>query len=167
MATILYGVEVPSGRRRHAVRQRHDGLRCAAGRRTRNRIDKLNAIHSVEHSRRDGGVALATEYELKKAPPVRHPLARPHPATGKKAIYCGCHAWKVEGFRDDEGRELLDYLIGFAVQERFVYRAQVAPARPAACGTTAACSTRQPITTRRRSCACCIARSWKATRPCR
>jgi taurine dioxygenase len=121
MTTILYGVEVPSvgGDTLFAnATMAYDALPDDV----RKRIDKLNAIHSVEHSRRDGGVALATEYELKKAPPVRHPLARPHPATGKKSIYCGCHAWKVEGLADDEGRKLLDYLIGFAVQERFVYR---------------------------------------------
>ena len=52
---------------------------------------------------------------------MRHPLARIHPATGKRAIYCGCHAWKVDGLADDEGRALLDYLLEFAVQERFVY----------------------------------------------
>ena len=121
LATLLYGVEVPSvggdtlfANATMAYEALPDDVRT--------RIDRLNAIHSVEHSRRDGGVRLATEYELKKAPPVRHPLARPHPSTGRKGIYCGCHAWKVEGLPDDEGRQLLDFLIGFAVQERFVYR---------------------------------------------
>jgi taurine dioxygenase len=120
-ATFLYGLEVPTvgGDTLFAnATMAYDALPDDV----RNRIDRLNAIHWVEHSRRTGGVALATEYELKKAPPVRHPLARPHPATGKKAIYCGCHAWKVEGLPDDEGRALLDYLIGFAVEERFLYR---------------------------------------------
>jgi taurine dioxygenase len=120
-ATFLYGLEVPTvgGDTLFAnATMAYDALPDDV----RNRIDKLNAIHWVEHSRRTGGVALATEYELKKAPPVRHPLARPHPATGRKAIYCGCHAWKVEGLPDDEGRALLDYLIGFAVEERFLYR---------------------------------------------
>ena len=120
-ATFLYGLEVPTvgGDTLFAnATMAYDALPDDL----RNRIDKLNAIHWVEHSRRTGGVALATEYELKKAPPVRHPLARPHPATGRKAIYCGCHAWKVEGLPDDEGRALLDYLIGFAVEERFLYR---------------------------------------------
>lgn len=121
MATFLYGVEVPAvgGDTLFANgTMAYDALPDEV----RTRIDRLNAIHSVEHSRRMGGVALATEYELKRAPPVRHPLARPHPATGSKAIYCGCHAWKVEGLPDDEGRALLDYLIDFAVQERFQYR---------------------------------------------
>ena len=121
MATFLYGLEVPAvgGDTLFANgAMAYDTLPHDV----RERIDRLNAIHWVEHSRLTGGVALATEYELKSAPPVRHPLARPHPATGKKAIYCGCHAWKVEGLPDDEGRALLDYLIDFAVQERFLYR---------------------------------------------
>ena len=121
MVTLLYGLEVPAvgGDTLFANgTMAYDALAPDV----RTRIDKLNAIHSVEHSRRTGGVALATDYELKRAPPVRHPLARPHPATGRKAIYCGCHAWKVEGLPDDEGRALLDYLIGFAIEERFQYR---------------------------------------------
>lgn len=123
MATFLYGVEVPAvgGDTLFAnATMAYDALPEDI----RRRIDRLNAIHSIEYSRRTGGVALATEYEKMRAPPIRHPLARPHPATGRKAIYCGCHAWQVEGLPDDEGRALLDYLIGFAVQERFQYRHQ-------------------------------------------
>ncbi|MFO1303814.1 MAG: TauD/TfdA family dioxygenase [Burkholderiales bacterium] len=120
-ATLLYGVEVPTvgGDTLFA-----DGAKAyeALAPELRAKVDRLNAIHNVEHTRRTGGVALATEYEKRRAPPVRHPLARPHPATGKKALYCGCHAWKVEGMSDEEGRALLDYLIDFAVQERFLYR---------------------------------------------
>lgn len=121
LATLLYGVEVPrvGGDTLFAnAAMAYDSLPQDV----RRQIDRLNAIHSVEHSRRDGGVALATDYELKRAPPIRHPLARVHPATGKKSVYCGCHAWKVEGLPDADGRKLLDYLIDFAVQPRFVYR---------------------------------------------
>ncbi len=121
LATLFYGVEVPpvGGDTLFAnATMAYNALPPEVQR----RIDPLYAIHWVEHSRRTGGVALATEEELKKAPPVRHPLARAHPETGARAIYCGCHAWKVDGLPDAEGRELLDYLIGFAVQDRFVYR---------------------------------------------
>ena len=120
MASLLYGLEVPSvgGDTLFAnATLAYDNLPEDVKR----RINTLNAIHSVEHSRRTGGVAPATEDEKKKAPPIRHPLARKHPATGHKAIYAGCHAWKVEGLPDSEGRELLDYLINHAVQNRFVY----------------------------------------------
>ena len=120
LASLLYGVEVPKvgGDTLFAnATMAYDALADAMKR----RIDGLNAIHWVEYSRRDGGVALATSYELEKAPPVKHPLARRHPVTGRKAIYCGCHAWKVEGMDEAEGRKLLNELIAFAVQDRFVY----------------------------------------------
>jgi alpha-ketoglutarate-dependent taurine dioxygenase len=120
MASLLYGVEVPSvgGDTLFAnTTMAYEAL----PEETRNRIDKLNAIHWVVHSRRDGGVAEATEEEKRKAPPIRHPLARPHPATGKKAIYAGCHAWMIEGLDEIESRRLIDDLTAFAVQDRFVY----------------------------------------------
>lgn len=120
LASLLYGVEVPSvgGDTLFAnATLAYDGLPDDV----RQRIDKLNAIHWVDHSRRTGGVALATEEEKKKAPPITHPLARKHPVTGRKAIYAGCHAWKVDGLPEAEGRELLDYLMSHAIQDRYVY----------------------------------------------
>ena len=120
-AMLLYGVEVPSsgGDTLFAnATMAYDALPDDV----RHRIDNLDAIHSIEYSRLAGGGRPATEEEKRRAPPVRHPLARVHPGTGKKSVYCGCHAWKVEGLPESEGRELLDYLINFAVQDRFVYR---------------------------------------------
>jgi taurine dioxygenase len=120
-ATLLYGVEVPN--------EGGDTLFCdtakayeALPEELKRRIDSMKVIHSVEYSRMTGGGPLATEYELKIAPPQAHPLARTHPVTGKRAIYTGCHAWKVEGMPEEEGRELLDYLMSFSTQSRFVYR---------------------------------------------
>lgn len=122
LATILYGVEVPSSG--------GDTLFCNGTKAydalpddVKRRIDPLRAIHSVEYSRRTGeGGPPATEYELRNHPPTPHPLARKHPVTGRRAIYCGCHAWTVEGLSEQEGRELLDYLLEFATQDPFVYR---------------------------------------------
>lgn len=121
MTSLLYGVEVP--------REGGDTLFCnatmaydALPAERKAQIDGLTAIHWVEHSRRTGGVALATSYELEKAPPVKHPLARMHPVTGKKAIYAGCHAWKIDGWSEPESRKLIDELMRHATQEQFVYR---------------------------------------------
>jgi taurine dioxygenase len=122
-ATLLYGVEIPS--------EGGDTLFCDTAKAyealpedLKRRIDSMKVIHSVEYSRMTGGGPLATEYELKIAPPQAHPLARTHPVTGKRAIYTGCHAWKVEGMPEDESRALLDYLMSFSTQSRFVYRHQ-------------------------------------------
>jgi len=120
-ATLLYGVEVPS--------QGGDTLFCntamayeALPDAMKRRIDDMKVIHSVDYSRKTGGGPLATEYELRIAPPQAHPLARVHPVTGKRALYLGCHAWKIEGMSDDAGRQLIDELMEFAVQDAFVYR---------------------------------------------
>jgi taurine dioxygenase len=121
LASLLYGTEVPKeggdtlfANATMAYEQLPAEMRA--------KIDGLNAIHSVEYSRRTGGVAMATEEELRKAPNIKHPLARIHPVTGRKAIYAGCHAWKIDGWSEEESRPLLDSLLNHAVQEKFVYR---------------------------------------------
>jgi taurine dioxygenase len=121
LATILYGVEVPSvGGDTLFVNctKAYDGLPHEM----KTRIDPLFAIHSVEYSRKTApeGPA-ATEYELRNHPPIAHPLARTHPATGKRSLYIGCHAWKIDGLAEEEGRRLLDELLEFATQPPYVY----------------------------------------------
>lgn len=120
MTSLLYGVEVPSqgGDTKFVnATMAYDALPEA----TRAKIDGLTAVHWVGHSRRTGGVAMATNYELEKAPPVKHPLARLHPGTGRRAIYAGCHAWKIDGWSEEESRPFLDDLMKHATQDRFVY----------------------------------------------
>lgn len=122
LMTLLYGVEVPG--------EGGDTLFCNTSLAYDNlpdemkrRIDPMKVIHSVEYSRRTGtGGPPATEYELRIAPPTPHPLARKHPVTGKRAIFAGCHAWKIDGMPEADGRRLLDELMAFATQDRFVYR---------------------------------------------
>jgi taurine dioxygenase len=121
LATLLYGLEVPSAG--------GDTLFCntamaydALPEDFKRRIDSMKVIHSVEYSRRTADGPPATEYELKIGPPTPHPLARKHPLTGKRAIFLGCHAWKIDGMSEEAGRALIDELMAFATQERFVYR---------------------------------------------
>ena len=120
-ATILYGVDIPS--------RGGDTLICngtaayeALPAERKRALDDVMAIHSVEYSRRAAGGNPATEHEKRIAPPTRHPLARIHPETGRRAIFCGCHAWKIEGLSEAEGRRVLDEIQAYATQERFVYR---------------------------------------------
>ena len=56
-------------------------------------------------------------------PPVRHPLVRRHPVTGRLSLFLSPHTMeRIEGLTEDEGRTLLDELTAFATQDRFVYR---------------------------------------------
>lgn len=120
LATILYGVEVPNAGGDTLF------VNCALAyeslpAETRERIEPLFAVHSVEYSRKTGAGPAATDYELRNHPPTPHPLARVHPVTGRRALYIGCHAWRIDGLPDGEGRRLLDELLEFATQDAYVY----------------------------------------------
>ena len=80
-------------------------------------------MHSYAHSRpeRPGVVRPLTEEEKAEVPPVEHPLVRFHP-NGQPSLYIGLHAEHIPGMGQDESRQLLDELVAFATQPRFVYR---------------------------------------------
>jgi len=59
--------------------------------------------------------------EMRKDPPVDHPLVRTHPETGRKALYLGNHASHILGMPEAQGAALLDELLAHATQRQFVY----------------------------------------------
>ena len=85
------------------------------------RIDGLIAIHDYAWSRGKVDPELASEAERQALPPVRQVVVRTHPATGEKSLYLGSHASSIEGMDIASGRALIDELIAFASQPRFVY----------------------------------------------
>ncbi len=54
---------------------------------------------------------------------VRHSLARPHPVTGRKALYAvSGSSFGIEGMPDDKAIALLDELTAHATQPKYLYR---------------------------------------------
>ncbi|MBA2413476.1 MAG: TauD/TfdA family dioxygenase [Burkholderiaceae bacterium] len=54
---------------------------------------------------------------------VRHPLVRPHPVTGRKALYAvSGSSFGIEGMPSDEAVALLDELKAHATQPKYLYR---------------------------------------------
>ncbi|PON19044.1 hypothetical protein C2W62_04840 [Candidatus Entotheonella serta] len=88
----------------------------------KQRLDGLVAVHNFYWSRRDVKVTAFTEAEKNAIPPVRHPVVRRHPETGRKALYVGSHTESIEGVAWDEGRELIDGLIAHATQPQYTYQ---------------------------------------------
>jgi alpha-ketoglutarate-dependent taurine dioxygenase len=84
-------------------------------------LDDVRVVHSWEISRLRAG-SRATPEEIADAPPMSHPLVRTIPETGCKALFMGEHAAYFEGQPEEVGREHLEKLMAYAVQERFVYR---------------------------------------------
>ena len=121
LATLLHGLEVPAvgGDTSFVSAYRaYEALPAAL----RQRIEPLVAIHSWEYQRGlvKGFPALSNE-ERAASPPVRHPLVRTHPQSGRRSLYISSSAQGIEGMADDAARALLDDLIGIATRPEHVY----------------------------------------------
>lgn len=88
---------------------------------TKARLEGLIAEHSIWYSRGALGGYQPTEDERKARPPARHPLVRTIPGSGRSALFLAAHVSHVVGWPSDESRALLDELMDFATQPRFVY----------------------------------------------
>ena len=88
---------------------------------TKFKLEGLIAEHSIWHSRAQLGGYTPTEEERKTRPPARHPVVRRHPGSGRNALYIASHASHIIGWPVEKGRALLEELLAFATQPRFVY----------------------------------------------
>jgi taurine dioxygenase len=84
-------------------------------------LDGLQVQHSWRALMEMKGVYLAPEDN--SLPDVVHPMVRVHPADGRKALWVSTGTTRgVVGMPNPQGLELLDELVAFATQDRFVYR---------------------------------------------
>ena len=125
--TLLYSIEVPKkgGDTLFADQYAaYDGLPSAM----KQRIDGLVALHhygnrdDLDKSSRTVASVLSEEQE-KKMKWVRHPVARRHPVTGRKALYAvSGSSFGIEGMPEDEALDLLDELKAHSTQPKYQYR---------------------------------------------
>ena len=87
----------------------------------KSEADGLIAEHSILHSR--GQLAFTDYNDDEKAlvPPVKHPVVRTHPGSGRKTLYLGSHASHIIGWPVPDGRLLLRDLMEHATDRRFVH----------------------------------------------
>lgn len=86
----------------------------------KERIEGLEAVHSLWWSRRAAGAALS-EDEVRARPTATHPLVHVHEGSGRKGLFIAAHAMDIAGLPSDEGRALLAELIAFATQPQYVF----------------------------------------------
>lgn len=89
-------------------------------------VENREAEHYAWHSREWLGDT-ASEEQKRAFPPVRWPLVRRHPGSGRKALFVGIHCTHVVGLTLAEGRVLLADLLEHATQPAFVYRHEWRP----------------------------------------
>lgn len=84
----------------------------------------LVAEHSIAHSRKKTGFEDFNSDAAAALPPVPQRLVDYYPDSGRTSLYLASHASHVIGMPVEEGRALLEELIEFATQPRFVYTHQ-------------------------------------------
>ena len=125
--TLLYSIEVPKkgGDTLFADQYAaYDGLPEAM----KKRVDGLVALHhygnrdDLDRTSRTVASVLNEDQE-RKMRWVRHPVARRHPVTGRKALYAvSGSSFGIEGMPEDEAIDLLDELKVHATQAKYQYR---------------------------------------------
>ena len=96
----------------------------------KQRLQGLNAIHSYEQRwQKDAERGMDREKlndnDRKRIPEVSHPIVRPHPITGRLALYVNeGFTVRIESLPDNESQSLLEELFAHSTQEEFVYSHQ-------------------------------------------
>ena len=120
LLTMLHAVETPSEGGDTQFANMHmawDSL----DRETQEEVSDLCAIHSWEANRRNTKQSPATDIQKRERPPVRHPVVRSHPVTGRKALYLGIHTSHIDGRPKEEGHAFLNRLLRRATKADFIY----------------------------------------------
>ena len=87
----------------------------------KDRIEGLVAEHSFAASRIKGGASPEEAERIRQVmPSAMQPLVKISPS-GRKCLFVGSHAFRIEGMDDDQGQALLTELLEFASEERFIY----------------------------------------------
>jgi alpha-ketoglutarate-dependent 2,4-dichlorophenoxyacetate dioxygenase len=89
--------------------------------RTKAEVEDLICVHSLIYSREAIGFTDLTPEEIEAFTPVRQPLVRTHPATGRKSLFLAAHAGAIVGWTIPEARMFLRDLTEHATQCEFVY----------------------------------------------
>jgi alpha-ketoglutarate-dependent taurine dioxygenase len=128
MASMLSAHVVPSvggGTQWADMRAAYDALDNAV----QQRLGELSACHSIKYSQARIGFTDASAplygYDVSDAP--RRPLVKPHPVTGRQALFIGRHAFAVNGLTDKESEALLDGLLADACQPPRLYEHRWSP----------------------------------------
>jgi alpha-ketoglutarate-dependent 2,4-dichlorophenoxyacetate dioxygenase len=89
--------------------------------RAKAEVEDLVCEHSLIYSREAIGFTDLTPEELAAFRPVRQPLVRTHPVTGRKSLFLAAHAGAIVGWTVPDARMFLRDLTEHATRTEFVY----------------------------------------------
>lgn len=133
--TLLYGVDIPpaGGDTLYADQYAaYEALPPAL----QERIDGMVGLHSAQrgyakqglYGDRDEGRSMAIVADDSALAVHPHPLARTHPETGRRALFCSlAYTVGIEGLDEHEGNALIGELLGYLALPEHTYRHRWSP----------------------------------------
>ncbi|MDA1065821.1 MAG: TauD/TfdA family dioxygenase [Verrucomicrobia bacterium] len=118
---LLYALEIPSQGGETEYASMKAGY-SALPEEKKKLFQDLVAEHSLLYSRNKISPGLMDTDFQNEVPPVPQKLIRDIPETGEKTLFLGAHASHILGWSIEEGRALLNELLEWTTQSRFVYR---------------------------------------------
>ena len=85
----------------------------------KSRLEGLVGEHSLWWSRKQAGAAIAMQ-DIDERSKARHPLIHTHTGSARKVLYIGAHLLDIIGMPRADGRMLIDELIAFASQPKYL-----------------------------------------------
>lgn len=123
-ATMLYALEVPPEGSDTLLADQCAAYEALSDDRKRA-LGALVIHHSYQYfmETREYGRMILSEQVKRENPDVFHPLIRTHPADGRKALWVSTGTVKdIVGMPHEEAMALIDELVDFITQDRFVFR---------------------------------------------
>lgn len=123
MCTMLHAIEVPPEGSDTLLADQCAAFAALPAERQAE-LSKLKQIHSFEYlaTMRSEGRKVVPPEVLRANPDVVHPLVRSHPADGRKALWVSSLTPGFVGWSTADSNVLIDELIAWVTQDRFVYR---------------------------------------------
>jgi len=124
-ATMLYSIEVPKAGG-HTLFANQYAAYDELSESMKRRIAPMIAVHhygnrKVADEMSRVAASPLTDEQKAKMPLITHPLVRPHPITGRKALYAvSGSSYGIVGMPEDEAVALLDELAAHATQPKYM-----------------------------------------------
>lgn len=127
LGSIMYAIEVPATGGDTMFANMYSAFETLSPP-MRNFLEGLEAEHDFAHSQyahiaKKQYTRTASNAEMASVPPVRHPVVRLHPESGRPALYVnGGFTTRILGLEPEESQVLLDFLFAHSTRPEFVYR---------------------------------------------
>ena len=125
MASLLYALEIPNVGGDTMLSCMYAAYEALSSK-MKKFLGGMLAVHDFRYVRRnfsESSPVAATNSKSSMPPPVKHPVIRTHPESGRKALFVNPgFTTHIVGLEKDESRSILDFLFAHSTRPEFIYR---------------------------------------------